>query len=216
MKDLLSALYQARRAALEAEAAVFDVDDESELVPVLSRALDETRALSDRTERSFRLQVLADLLSRVRDAAAPKLLLGVLNDPDESVRARAAMAMVRLASGRLPEVARAILDALDEGFEGPALLELPGLLLDASDEDAPPLDVLVKLLDHEDGDVAAEAACALAETGAKGVHELLESFVEDERTLSDVVEGPRTLGELVEHLLATMDLEDELDGMAEA
>jgi HEAT repeat protein len=196
MKDLLSALYQARRAALEAEAAVFDVDDESELVTVLSRALDETRALSDRTERSFRLQVLADLLSRVRDAAAPKLLLGVLNDPDESVRARAAMAMVRLASGRLPEVARAILDA--------------------SDEDAPPLDVLVKLLDHEDGDVAAEAACALAETGAKGVHELLESFVEDERTLSDVVEGPRTLGELVEHLLATMDLEDELDGMAEA
>jgi HEAT repeat protein len=211
MKDRLAVLYRARKAALEAEAAVLDVADDAELVPRLALALDEARAEKERTERSFRLQVLADLLARVEDAAATALLLGVLNDPDPSVRARAGMAIARGGSASLPILAKVVLDALDEGIEGPALLELPGLLLDCADVDTPPpLDVLVRLLDHEDADIAAEAACALAEIDAPGVRELLESFVEDDRKLSDVVDGPPTLGALVSQLLDTLALDDDV------
>ncbi len=213
MKDRLAVLYRARKAALEAEAAVLDVAEDAELVPRLSVALDEARNHPERTERSFRLQVLADLLARVEDAGATALLLNILNDPDPSVRARAAIGLARGGAARLPVLAKVVLDALDEGLEGPALLELPGLLLDCADVDAPPpLDVLVQLLDHADADVAAEAACALAEVDAEGVRELLESFTEDDRTLSDVVEGPQTLGALVSQLLDTLSLDDELPG----
>ncbi len=211
MKDRLAVLYRARKAALEAEAAVLDVAEDAELVPRLSVALEEARAEKERTERSFRLQVLADLLCRVEDAGAMALLIGILNDPDSSVRARAGLAIARGGSARLPVLAKVVLDALDEGLEGPALLELPGLLLDCADIDAPPpLDVLVQLLDHDDADVAAEAACALAEVDAPGVRELLESFAEDERKLSDVVDGPATLGALVSQLLDTLALDDDV------
>jgi len=211
MKERLAVLYRARKAALEAEAAVLDTSDDAELVPQLSVALDDARGDAQRTERSFRLQVLADVLSRVEDGGATALLLTVLNDPDPSVRARAGLAMARGGASRLPVLARVVLDALDEGLEGPALLEIPSLLLDCADiETPPPLDVLVRLLDHDDADVAAEAACALAEIDISGIRDLLESFVEDERTLSDVVDGPPTLGGLVSQLLDTLSLDDEV------
>ncbi len=190
---------------------VFDVEDEAELVPALSLAIDSARDQGERAERSFRLQVLADLLSRVFDGGAMALLLGILNDDDPSVRARASTAIGRGGRDRLPLLARVALDALDDGLEGPALIELPGLLLDVGDdEDPPPLDVLVRLLDHDDANVAAEAACALGEVDVEGVRELLESFVEDERPLSDAVDGPPTLGALVEEVLMALSLEGEL------
>jgi HEAT repeat protein len=208
----LDRLYDARRRALEAEAAVLDVEDEAELVPMLAAALAEARAQSSRTEQSFRMQVIADLAARVRDAGAVRLLVEILDDTDESVRARAALALARVATDRYPELVRAVEDALDEGLEGPALLELPGLFLDLADDEAPPpVDVLVRLVDHEDADVAAEAACALAELGGPGVVELLESFRGDERKLSDAVDGPATLGELIDQLIATLGLEQALD-----
>jgi HEAT repeat protein len=211
MKDRLALLYHARKQALEAEAAVLDVAEDAELVPRLSVALDDARAQDDRTERSFRLQVLADVLSRVDDAGATALLLGILSDPDSSVRARAAMGLARGGAERLPVLAKVVLDALDDGLEGPALLELPGLLLDCADIDTPPpLDVFVRLLDHEDADVAAEAACALAEVDVDGVRELLESFLDDERSLSDVAAGPNTLGALIGQLLDTLALDDDV------
>ncbi len=212
MRDRLEALFRARRAALEAEALVLDVEDDAELVPLLSKAVEDARAQSSRTERSFRLQVLSDVVARVLDGGAPRLLVDILNDPDESVRTRALSALARVASTRYPEVVRAVEDALDEGLEGPALLELPGLLLDVCDDDAPlPVDVMVRLIDHPDADVAAEAACALAEVGGPGVVELLESFRGDERRLSDAVDGPATFGALVDQLLSTLALEAALE-----
>ncbi|MBW2463012.1 MAG: hypothetical protein JRH11_15270 [Deltaproteobacteria bacterium] len=216
MNDRLELLYAARKRALEAEAVVFDVEDEAELVPALSLAIDAARDQGERAERSFRLQVVADLLGRVFDGGAMALLLGILNDDDASVRARAAAAIGRGGRDRLPLLARVALDALDDGLEGPALLELPGLLLDVGDdEDPPPLDVLVRLLDHDDANVAAEAACALGEVDVEGVRELLESFVEDERPLSDAVDGPATLGALVEQVLMALSLEGDLSDISD-
>jgi len=210
VKERLSQLYRVRRAALEAEAAVLDAeDDEAGLVSGLAEAIEEARGLPDRIEGSFRLQVLADLLPKVWDPGALALLVDVLDDRDPSVRARAMMNLAAASQTRFPEVVRVVQDALDAGLRGPALLELPGLLLDcAGSVYPPPVDILVTLTDHDDGDVVAEAVCALAELDVSGVRELLESLREDGRTLSDLDDGPSTLGELVEDLLATLELDD--------
>ncbi len=212
----LHRLYEARRAALEAEAAVLDADDDALLVPVLGEGIEEARALSDRTERSFRLQVLADLCPKVQDPGALALLLGILGEDDPSVRARAAMALATAGRTRYPEVVQAAQDALDRGLGGPALLELPGLLLDASGgEHPPPVDLLVALVDHEDPEVVAEAACALAEIDVPGVRDLLESLVLDERVLADA-EGETTLGAFVEDLLDALTLGAAMGSRAHA
>lgn len=199
-------LYRARREALEAEASVLDAEDEASLTRMLRDGIDEARALDARHERSFRLQVLADLCPKVHDPGALALLLNILNDEDESVRARAAMALSAACQSRYPEVVRVAQDALDAGLEGPALLELPGLLIDAAGvEYPPPVDLLVMLIEHEEADVVAEAACALAEVDLPGVRELLESLKEDGRTVVDA-QGETTLGELIGDLLAALDL----------
>jgi hypothetical protein len=209
VKAKLNRLYEARRAALHAEADALDTEDEGALARGLVSALSEVRAHEDLTERSFRLQVLADLLAKVAHPEATRALLGALDERDPSVAARAAAGLATVArSGRYPELVRAVEAALDDGLEGPAL---PGLLLDlAGDDDPVPLDVLVRLADHEDADVAAEALCALAEIGGAGVTELVSSFVADERSLSDAQDGPSTLGELAEQLVATLELEAAL------
>jgi len=202
----LEQLYSARRAALEAEAAVLDADREEDLVPILSEALDAARAHPTRHEASFRLQVLADLLSRVAHPGAVTLLLDILNDPDDSVRAAAAAATSAAARSRYEQVVQAVRDSLETGFEGPALLELPSLLLDGAGPDDPvAFDLIVQLLESDDPDVAAEAACVLAELGVAGVRELLESLQDDDRPLSDAVDGPATVGALARDLLASMD-----------
>lgn len=214
MSRALENLYAARRTALEAEASVLDAETEADLVPVLAAAIEEARARSERSERSFRLQVLADLLPKVGDPGALALLLNILNDEDDSVRARAAMALAGAAPTRFPEIVRVAEDALAAGFDGPALLELPGLLLDsAGAEYPPPVDILVTLVEHEDAEVVAEAACALAEIDVPGVRELLESLEEDGRSLADP-SGESTLGELIVDLLSALELGAAMGGGA--
>jgi len=203
------ALYRARRAYLEAEAAALDAENETELVARLEGALDEA-ATQPRPERAFRLQVLADVCAKVASAGAVRLLLQILNEDDASVRARARMAYERLASVHHAMAIHGVERALAEGLTGPALLELPGLLLDTARDEPFPLDILVLLLDDDDGDVAAEAACALGELDVPGVMELLSSYREDPRTLSDAAEGPPTLGALVDQILSTAALDTEL------
>lgn len=211
MSQALEKLYAARRAALEAEATVLDADSDADLVPMLAKAIEEARGRPERHEQSFRLQVLADLLPKVQDPGALALLLNIMNEADDSVRARAAMAFAGAAPTRFPEIVRVVQDALDGGFEGPALLELPGLLLDSpGSEYAPPIDILVGLIEHDDPEVVAEAACALAEIDVPGVRELLESLQEDGRVLSDPA-GETTLGELVTDLLSAMALGEAMD-----
>lgn len=206
MNQRLENLYRARRDAYEAEAAVLDVEEDAALVPVLREGIEEARALGDRTEQSFRLQVLADLCPKVHDPGALALLLGILNEEDPSVRARAAMALSAACQTRYAEVVRVAQDAVDSGMSGFALLELPGLLLDACGaEYPPPVDLLVTMIEHEDAEVVAEAACALAEVDLQGVRELLESLQEDGRILVDA-QGETTLGELVTDLLSAMEL----------
>lgn len=211
MNPRLLSLYKARREALEAEASVLDCDDEAELTQMLRHGIEDARAGSDRTERSFRLQVLADLCPKVRDPGALALLLTILNDDDDSVRARAAMALSAACQSRYPEVVRVAQDALESGLDGPALLELPGLLIDSAGvEYPPPIDLLVMMIEHDNAEVVAEAACALAEIDLPGVRELLESLADDGRTVVDS-QGETTLGELITDLLAAMELGDAVD-----
>ena len=121
------------------------------------------------------------------------------------------MAYERLSRDHHAMAIHAVERSLAEGLSGPALLELPGLLLDTTRDEAVPLNILVLLLDHEEGDVAAEAACALMELDAPGVAELLSSYRDDPRDLSDPADGPATLGVLVGQLLDTASLDADLD-----
>lgn len=204
MNDALENLYRARREALEAEASVLDVEQDAQLVPTLEGAVREAKSQAAKHERSFRLQVLADLCSKVHHPRALELLLGILNEDDDSVRLRAAMALRAACQSRYAEVIRVAQDAVDAGLAGPALLELPGLLLDAAGmEHAPPVDLLVALIEHDNAEVVAEAACALAEVDLPGVRELLESLAEDRRAVVDA-QGETTLGDLIIDLLAAL------------
>ena len=160
----MSKLYDARRRALEAEAAVLDADDESALVDRLALALDDARK-EPKPEASFRFQVIADLLGKVGDRRSTELLVRMLSEDEAAVRAAAVESLERLMrSGRGAEVAWAIEQALaGEGLPGPGASQLPALLMG---EESPPLDLLVRLLEHEDAEVTAEAACALSTVGA--------------------------------------------------
>lgn len=217
VKKRLTQLFEARRAALEAEAAVFDVEDERTLVPLLEEALNAARAEKKRSESSFQLQVLADVASQLSVRGGTYLLLKVLNEEDPSVRARAVQGLRRVAERGWAQFVRDAEQALADGLDGPALLELPGLLVDARPEDAPPpFELLMSLVDHEVPEVCAEALCACAEVGGPGVLELLQTMTGDERALEPVpmepgdATGPATVGDLAQQLLDVYQLADDL------
>jgi hypothetical protein len=208
MSKRLKALYRARRAALEAEADVLDADDEAEVVQRLRKGFEEAKT-EERSERSFRLEVLADVSARAHHRGAIDLLLDILADADESVQAYAARRLADVAmSGRYAELVLATEQKLEQSDEFTGMRYLPQILraglLDP--EMAPPADVIVRLLDANDAETAAEAASFLAELGLDGAHELLESFALDDRTLDDGT----TLGAFVTDLLATLELEDAI------
>ncbi|MEM9193083.1 MAG: hypothetical protein AAGF12_28170 [Myxococcota bacterium] len=206
MEKKLEALYEARRRALTAEAEVLDADDDRELASRLQKALQATDELP-KHERSFRLQVIASLLAKVNGVDAAKLLLRILGDDDESVQASAVGALIDFKSaGKHAELCKAVEHVLDGGYAGGGFPALPGILLQNLQEDEdPPIDLLVRLLDHDDADVAAEAACALWDVGAEGTEELLSSFVDDERPLTGT-DGGETLGDLILALLESTSL----------
>ncbi len=207
----MNELYRARRAALEAEAAVLDEEDEGLLV---ARLVDEiaTAEAQEPTERSFRLQILADLLSKVSDRRAIHSLVLLLGDPDASVRAYVVDRLERvLRAGRGPEVLWAVENSFAE-LTGPGLSQVPALLMAyAQIEEQPPIDLLVRILDHEDPEAVAEAACALAAIEMPAIQELLSSFEDDERPLATREEGdPATVGALVRELLEVAELDAAL------
>lgn len=208
MSKRLKALYRARRAALEAEADVLDAETEGEVVDRLRRGFEEAKA-EERSERSFRLEVLVDVSSRALHRGAIDLMLDILADPDESVQAYAARRLADVAmSGRYADLVLATEGMLDRSEEFRGMRYLPEILraglLDP--EMAPPADVIVRLLDANDAETAAEAASLLADLELDGARELLESFALDDRKLEDGV----TLGSFVSDLLATLELESAM------
>jgi hypothetical protein len=207
MSKRLKALYRARKAALEAEAEVLDAENEAEVVDRLRRGFTEALA-EERSERSFRLEVLADVCARALHRGAIDLLLDILADEDESVQAYAARRLAEVALSRYPDAVLAIETKLEDGREFAGLRYVPEILLGALNDPelAPPADVLVRLLDADDAEIAAEAAGALSDLRLEGTRELLESFALDERKLDDET----TLGAYVSDLLSTHELDEDL------
>ncbi|MCA9602629.1 MAG: hypothetical protein R3A78_09720 [Polyangiales bacterium] len=210
MKDRLDRYLSVRREALLTEAELVETSDAEALARALLERVMTARATRASHEAAFELQAVADLLAKLPSIDSANALLLILNDEDAVVRLRAHDALRRWASGRSDDLVRAATSFL-ESRSGPAVRELPSLLLATADPEGPaPMGLLLRLLDDPDADAAAEAACAIAATDDPDAFQALLPYVLDPRPLASAGRGPRTVGELVEQLVATARMIEEL------
>ncbi|MCA9582988.1 MAG: hypothetical protein KC416_14410, partial [Myxococcales bacterium] len=207
-------LYGARRSALEAEAEVLEAENDRELLERLDAAITEDQGMSPRHERSFRLQTLTDLLTKVQHPGSIRLLFRILDDAELSVSLRANRALREVGYRRYREFVREAEGWVDLGA-GSGLVRLPALLTEVTTGSDPvPVALLVKLLNHGDADVVAEAACALAESDEPNVVDLLSVFRDDPRPMEDTDPQVQTLGDLIQQLIAAIELGSALSRRA--
>ncbi len=193
----LSAIFEADRAAREAEGRLFDEATADELAEALAGAVDEALAGDDRRAEGVKLERLADLCAQVPGPEMADALIRILNDDDPSVRVAAGEAILDVAYERYAEVARAVERALDAALDGPGMRELPYVLAEVGEPSA--LKLIRRFLAHSSPETVAGAIEALASLGDPGALPALESLVGDERTTSveDLEEEvPVTIGEL--------------------
>lgn len=192
----LETIFDADRALRDAEAALLANPADS-LPALLSDAVDEALALDDRKEGGMRLERLADLCAQVPGPAMADALLRILDDDDPAVRVAAGEALRDVGFERYVEVAHAVERALEAGGSGPALAEVPWILVEIGEPSA--LRLIRTLLGHEDPHVIASSIESLAELGESEAIEALAAFVDDDRevTLEDLEEETvATIGEL--------------------
>ena len=201
----LNALFDADRAAHQAEATLLEENDDKTLQSTLADAVDEALGLDDEAEAAMRLSRLADLCAQVQGAKLADALIRILGFEDNSVRVSAGEALRDFAYDRYAEVARAIERALEKEVEGPALEELPWVLAEVGEPSAVPL--IASFLEHEDPQVVASGIEALAELGDPGAAKPLSALKNDGRVVQleegDVTHSA-TLGELAEEALAEL------------
>lgn len=202
--DDLESLFDADRRARAAEVAVLGHTD-SELIDGLADAVQ--RALNETGEDAeIRLHRLADLCGQVEGPEMADALIAMLDHTTPAIRTEAGEALLDVAYVRFKEVALAIERRLDDGTTGPALLELPFVLIQVRDPE--PLSLLVKFLAHADASVVGAGIDALVAYGDPEAGEHLEALREDSRTttIESLDDAPVTLGELAEAALVELGL----------
>lgn len=203
---LLAALFDADRAAREAEEQLFGSGKKDALVALLSAAERDASALDDRREAAMRLSRLADLCAQVPGPEMADTLVRILGDEDPAVRIAAGEAIVDVGYERYAEVARAVERALDAGMGGPAMTELPYVIAEIGEPSA--LKLIKRFLAHPEGDVVAAGVEALVTLGDPEAASAIEALVDDTRTvaLEDAEgEGEISLGELAREALEELE-----------
>ena len=197
LTDHLTRIFDADRAARDAEAAFLETGDGASRSQALRQAIEAASQLDDRDESVSRLERLADLCSQIPGADSVDSLILILNDDEPSVRLAAGEALLDLAYDRYAEVARGIDRALDGRTSGPAMAELPGILGEVGEPGAQIQ--LRRFLDLDDPDAIAAAIEAMAQLRDPAAADALEPLTDDNRVvvLDDAErETEATLGEL--------------------
>lgn len=201
----LSALFDADRALREHERTLLSADHAA-LRPLLSQAVAEAKELRDRHEASLRLERLADLCSQVHGPEMVDALISILDDETPSVRVEAAEALVDVGFERYAELARGVERALGDSDGGPALQELPWVLVEIAEPSARQL--IARFLKHAQVEVVASAVEALAELGDPAAVKDLRPLQDDPRPVEldeDDDDTVATLGDLVCETLAELE-----------
>jgi HEAT repeat protein len=211
--ETLTALFDSDRAMRRHEAALLDADHRA-LSAVLAGAVSEAKRMTDRKEGCMRLERLADLCAQVPGPEMADQLVAILDDDAPHVRLQAAEALVDVGFERYAEVARAIERALSRGERGPAMQELPWVLVEIAEPSARPL--IARFLQSQELDVVASAVEALAELGDPDAIRDLRPLIDDPRPVElgdddgddddDDDEGlTATLGDLVRETIAALE-----------
>jgi HEAT repeat protein len=206
----LEAIFQADRAAAEAEAELMTEPHSPTLVELLTRATEAACKSPERGEAILRLERLADLCAQVPGPAMVDALLRILDDDEPSVRAGAGEALLDVAYERYAEVARAVERALECGMDGPAGSEVPWIIAEIGEPSA--LALLRRFLTQKSPETVAAAIEAMAVAGDPAAVKDLERLVDDKRivTIDDLdEEGSATLGELATEAIEELSGRDE-------
>lgn len=202
--DSLDKIFDADRALRKHEASLLAEHPADELSALLSIAVKEAGALTDRTEATLRLERLADLCAQVPGPKMADALIAILNDEAPSVRVAAGEAIRDVGYERYAEVARAIERALESDLAGPAMQELPWVLAEIGEPSASPL--IRRFLAHPEAEVVAGAIEALVQLGDPDAIDALQGLCSDTRpVLIDDAEEPATIGELATEAVAAFD-----------
>lgn len=202
----LQSLFDADRAAREAENQLLQSGDEKALQRLLFDAVEQARKLDDAAEASTRLTRLADLCAQVQGPKLADALIHILGHDDPTVRVAAGEALRDFAYDRYAEVARAIERALESELDGPALEELPWVLAEVGEPSAVPL--ISAFLEHDNPQVVSSGIEALAELGDPAAEPALSRLTSDGRVVQ-LQEGEMThsatLGELAQEALGELE-----------
>ena len=137
-------------------------------------------------------------------------LIEILDDETPSVRVEAAECLVEVGFERYAELARGIERALGRGATGPAMQELPWVLVEIGEPSARQL--IARFLKHPQVEVVASAVEALAELGDPEAIKDLRPLQEDPRPVElddDDGDTLATLGDLVSETLAELEGGDD-------
>ncbi len=211
VKETLSALFDAERAARERHAALLTFDRDL-LVGEARVAAKEALTLDNDAEASLRLVRIAVLLSDLEGAEVVDLLIDILGSEHPDARIAAGEGLEALAFDRFKEVALGIERALTRLPKGnPALSEIPFLLAEVAEPGC--LKLLGRFLEHEDAEAVAAAIEALAELGDPAAIPMLSKLERDGRQVQ--IEDEEGGGERVAIADLASEAKDLLEEMAE-
>jgi HEAT repeat protein len=211
--EILAALFDADRAMRQHENALLGISEQKALRALLAAAVVDAKRQPSRQEATMRLERLADLCAQVEGPEMCDQLIAILDDDVPSVRLQAAEALVDVGFERYAEVARAIERALARDAQGPAMQELPWVLVEIAEPSARPL--IARFLKNPAVEVVASAVEALAELGDRDAVKDLRPLMDDSRAVQLDDDGPdddeemsATLGDLVRETIAALEEED--------
>jgi HEAT repeat protein len=210
--EILTALFDADRAMRQHEGALLGTDHAA-LRVLLANAVTDAKRQPSQKEATMRLERLADLCAQIEGPEMCDQLIAILDDDVPSVRLQAAEALVDVGFERYAEVARAIERALARDDQGPAMQELPWVLVEIAEPSARPL--IARFLKNPAVEVVASAVEALAELGDRDAIKDLRPLIDDSRPVELDDDGPdddedvtATLGDLVRETIAALEEED--------
>lgn len=148
------------------------------LIEALKAAVDEALGL-DAEEAELRLHRLSDLCAQVEGPEMIDTLIAILGHESQAVRVNAGHAICDVGYHRYAELAHGVERALERKASGPAMEELPWVLVEIGEPSA--LRLIGRFLQHPEAEVVASAIESLVELGDSRAADLLKPLVEDSR-----------------------------------
>ena len=214
LTEQLQALFEAEQSVRKATISLLD-EEPSDLLPVLTLALDNAFQVSDEEEQVLRLVRLAELFSELEGPEAIDRLIDILGSDEPEARHAAGTALEEIGYERFKELALGVERALDRlAASSPALVELPYLLGEIPEPGV--VKLLARFVAHSEPNVVAAAIEAIAETGDPAARKLLAPLRSDRRVAQLDDDGgeisPVSLGELARDAYDVLGAAEETKG----